>query len=71
MAKTELTILVVFAHSIDMTLLAEEEAKVVTTGHTFDLDAFTEGHLDWVANLLPLHSEWPSKGFATLTCGQG
>ena len=68
MAQTKLAILVILANRVHVSLRANEESEVVTAAHSLDLDALTEGHLYRVANLLPAHGEWPSKG---LTCLAG
>ena len=49
-----------------MALLAYKEAKVVSTGDSLDLNLVAERHLNRIADLLPLHSEWPCKGFSSL-----
>lgn len=69
-SQTELTILVVLAYCVDVSLLADEEAKVVAAADPADLDRITEGHLDWVADFLPAHGEWPSERLASLTASQ-
>ena len=66
MPKTKLTILIVLSNCVYMTLLAYEEAKVVSTGNSLDLNLVAERHFDRIADLLPLHSEGPSEGFSSL-----
>ena len=64
MAKTELSVLIIFTHSVDVTLHADEESEIVATRDTVDLDLIAEGHPDWVAHFLALSCEWPGKRFA-------
>ena len=66
MSKTKLPILVVLSHCVDVALLAYKEAKVVSTRNSLDLNLVAERHFYRIADLLPLHSEGPSKGFSTL-----
>lgn len=67
MAQAKLAILVVLAHCVDKALLRDEEAEVVAARHSFNLDLVTEGHLNWVADLLSLHGERPGESVATFT----
>ena len=71
MAKTKLTILIVLSYCVDMPLLAYKEAKVVSTGDTFDLNLVAERHFYRIADLLPLHSERPSEGFSSFAGNEG
>ena len=70
-AQTKLSVLVVLAHRVDVSLDADEEAEVVATGNPLDLDFVAEGHPNGVANLLALHGKWPGETFTSLACRQG
>ena len=70
MTQAKLTILVIFAHSVYLTLLADEEAEIVATRDTLHLNLVAEWHSDRVTNLLALHSERPGERFTSLTSCQ-
>ena len=61
MAQTKLTILVILSSGIYMTLGANEEAEVIATGDSPDLNLVAERHPDRIADLLSLSRERPSE----------
>ena len=71
MAETELPVLVVLSNCVDKALLANEEAKVVTTRYSCDINLFAEGHLDGSAVLLSTLLEGPCVCFSHLITTEG
>ena len=66
-AKSKLSILIVFSDSVDMTLRADKEAEVVAARNSLYLNLATKWHLHRVAQLLTSHSKRPGKGLTILT----
>lgn len=70
MTQTQLSILVVFANSINKTLLANKETKIVPARNPLDLNFITKRHLAWVRVLLITFDKWPSKSISIVTASQ-
>jgi hypothetical protein len=52
MSKAELSITVIFTHSVYKTLYTNEKSKIVTTTDSANLNLAVEGHLYWNTILL-------------------
>lgn len=70
-AKSQLTISVVFSERIDQALLRDEESEVVAARNLRNGDLVAEGHLDWDRELLSIFGEGPREALAVISGSQG
>jgi len=69
-SQAQLTILILTANSIYEALLADEEAEVIPTGDSLNLDLITERHLHWQGNLRAKLLVRPGVGITVLTASK-